>query len=141
MNRSVRPPVAPSLHFLRAPQPARLQGQLVTANLFPLLGVRPQLGRLFRADEDAAGAAGVVLLSDGAWRRLYNADSSVVGRAISVNNEAHTVVGIMPPNFKFPENAEIWLPVAPLLHADHRDWRTLVTVARLQAGVTIAQAN
>ncbi|PYP63362.1 MAG: ABC transporter permease [Gemmatimonadetes bacterium] len=130
-----------SVAITEGTEPARLQGQLVTANLFPLLGVRPQLGRLFRADEDAAGAAGVVLLSDAAWRRLYNADSSVVGRVISVNNEAHTVVGIMPPNFKFPENAEIWLPVAPLLHADHRDWPTLAAVARLQPGVTIVQAN
>jgi predicted permease len=96
---------------------------------------------LFRSDEDVPGAPGVVLLSDAAWRRLYDANPSVVGRVISVNSEPHTVVGIMPPNFKFPDRSEIWLPMAPLLHADHRDWRTLAMVGRLKAGVTIAQAN
>src|SRR5689334_17142357 len=130
-----------SVAITEGTEPVRLSGELITANLFPLLGVRPQLGRLLRADEDAAGAAGVVLLSDAAWKRLYGGDPSLIGRVISVNNEARTVVGIMPPDFKFPENAEIWVPMAPLLHADHRDWRSLALIARLKAGVTIAQAN
>ena len=69
-----------SVAITEGTDPARLSGELITANLFPMLGVRPQLGRLFRADEDAAGAPGVVLLSDAAWKRLYNSDSSVVGR-------------------------------------------------------------
>lgn len=130
-----------SVAITEGTEPARLDGQLVTGNLFSLLGVQPQLGRLFRADEDTPGAPGVVLLSDAAWRRLYDADPSVVGRVISVNGEPHTVVGIMPPNFKFPDRSEIWLPMAPLLHADHRDWRALAMVGRLKPGVTIAQAN
>src|SRR5689334_811274 len=130
-----------SVAITEGTEPARLDGQLITGNLFSLLGVRPQLGRLFRADEDTQGAAGVVLLSDAAWRRLYDGDPSVVGRVISVNGEPHTVVGIMPPDFKFPDRSEIWLPMAPLLHADHRDWRSLQMVGRLKAGVTIAQAN
>src|SRR5206468_12582170 len=67
-----------------------------------------QLGRLFRPDEDAAGAPRTILLSDAAWHRVYGADSSVVGRVISVNNLPHTVVGIMPVNFRFPENSEAW---------------------------------
>jgi len=130
-----------SVAITEGTEPARLDGQLVTGNLFSLLGVRPQLGRLFRADEDTPGAAGVALLSDAAWRRLYDADPSVVGRVISVNGEPHTLVGIMPPDFKFPDRSEIWLPMAPLLHADHRDWRSLALVGRLKAGVTIEQAN
>jgi putative ABC transport system permease protein len=132
---------ARSIAITEGTEPVRLSGELITANLFPLLGVRPQLGRLFRADEDASGSGGVVLLSDAVWKRLYAGDPSVVGRVISVNNEARTVVGIMPPDFKFPENAEIWVPMAPLLHADHRDWRSLALIGRLSAGVTIAQAN
>src|SRR5580765_2131060 len=130
-----------SIAITEGTEPVRLSGELITANLFPLLGIRPQLGRLFRADEDAAGAGGVVLLSDAVWKRLYAGDPSVVGRVISVNSEARTVVGIMPPEFKFPEKAEIWVPMAPLLHADHRDWRSLALIARLKPGVTIAQAN
>jgi putative ABC transport system permease protein len=130
-----------SVAITEGTEPARLDGQVITANLFPLLGVRPQLGRVFRPDEDTPGATGVVLLSDAAWRRLYAADPSVVGRVISVNDEPHTVVGIMPPGFKFPDRSEIWLPMAPLLHADHRDWRSLALVGRLKAGITISQAN
>jgi putative ABC transport system permease protein len=130
-----------SVAITEGTEPARLVGELITANLFPSLGVRPQLGRLFRADEDAAGAPGVALLGDAVWKRLYAGDPSVVGRVISVNNEARTVIGIMPPDFKFPELAEIWLPMAPLLHADHRDWRSLSLIGRLQPGVTVTQAN
>jgi putative ABC transport system permease protein len=130
-----------SIAITEGTEPVRLSGELITANLFPLLGVRPQLGRLFRADEDAPGADGVVLLSDAVWKRLYAGDPSVVGRVISVNNEARTVVGIMPPDFKFPDRGEIWLPMAPLLHADHRDWRSLAMIGRLKPGVTLAQAN
>jgi putative ABC transport system permease protein len=122
-------------------EPVRLAGVLITVNMFPLLGVAPQLGRLFRPDEDAAGASGVVLLGDAAWKRLYGGNPSIVGRVISVNNEPHTVVGIMPPDFKFPQDGEIWLPMAPLLHADHRDWRSLSLIGRLQPGLTVAQAN
>ena len=130
-----------SVAITEGAEPARLSGELITANLFPLLGVRPQLGRLFREDEDVAGAPGVALLSDAGWKRLYNGDPSVVGRVISVNDEPHTVVGIMPPDFKFPQNAEIWLPMAPLLHADHRDWRSVELIARLRSGVSLVQAN
>jgi len=130
-----------TIAITEGPEPVRLSGELITASLFPLLGVRPQLGRVFRAEEDTPGATGVVLLSDAVWKRLYAGDPSVVGRTISVNNEARMVVGIMPPDFKFPDRGEIWLPMAPLLHADHRDWRSLALIARLQPGISISQAN
>jgi putative ABC transport system permease protein len=130
-----------SVAITEGTEPARVRGQLVSANLFQLLGVQPQRGRLFRRDEDAAGAPGVVLLGDAVWQRLYGGDSSVVGRVISVNNQPHTVVGIMPADFKFPQAAELWLPMAPLLHADRRDARSVVMLARLKGDVTLAQAN
>ncbi|HKW49248.1 MAG TPA: ABC transporter permease [Gemmatimonadaceae bacterium] len=130
-----------SVAITEGTDPARLSGELITANLFPLLGIRPQLGRLFREDEDVVGAPGVALLGDAAWKRLYDGDPSVVGRVISINNEPHTVVGIMPPDFKFPDRGEIWLPMAPLLHAEHRDWRSLDLIGRLKSGTTLAQAN
>jgi putative ABC transport system permease protein len=132
---------ARSVAITEGTEPARVRGQLVTANLFPLLGVQPQRGRLFRPDEDAAGAPSVVLLGDAVWHRLYGGDPSVVGRVISVNNAPHTVVGIMPPNFKFPQAAELWLPMAPVLRADDRDARSVAMLARLKDGVTLAQAN
>ena len=130
-----------SLVITEGDEPARLTGMLISASLFPMLGVRPQLGRLFRPDEDLPGAPGVVLLSDATWRKLYAADSSVVGRVISVNNEPRTVVGIMPPRFKFPSRQEIWIPIGPTLANDKRAWRSTALIGRLKPGIGIEQAN
>lgn len=88
-------------------EPVRLSGQLISANLFPMLGVQTQIGRLFRPDEDKAGAAGVVILGDAVWRRRYAADPGILGRVISINTLPHTVVGVMQPLFKFPERRNL----------------------------------
>lgn len=130
-----------SIAITEGDEPARLSGMAITGNLFPLLGIRPQLGRVFRPDEDAAGAPGTIMLSDAIWRRLYGSDRTVVGRVISVNNEPRTVVGIMPPGFRFPENADAWIPMAPAMHADHRDWRSVSGIGRLKPDVSIDAAN
>lgn len=130
-----------SLAITEGEEPERLFGQIISANLFPMLGVRPQIGRLFRADEDRPGAPGVILLSDGVWKRRYAADSLVLGRVISVNNLPYPVVGVMPPKFKFPQQSELWIPMAPLLHADHRDWRSVAMIGRLRPGVSVAEAS
>ena len=122
-------------------EPVRLSGQLISANLFPRLGVQTQIGRLFHPDEDKAGAAGVVILSDAVWRRRYAADPGILGRVISINTLPHTVVGVMQPLFKFPESAEIWLPLAPLVATSPRTQREVVMLARLKPGVTPEQAN
>lgn len=122
-------------------EPMRLGGQLVTANLFSMLGVHPQLGRLFRADEDKAGAPGVVLLGDAVWRRKYAADSSIIGRVISVNSLPYTVVGVMPEMFKFPESSEIWVPMAPLLASATRDARAVAMIGRLKPNVSNEQGS
>jgi putative ABC transport system permease protein len=130
-----------SVAITEGAEPVRLRGQLVSANLFPMLGVRAQIGRVFRAEEDSAGAAGVVLLSDAVWRQLYAADSSVVGRVISLDNLRYTVVGVMPPRFAFPRTGELWLPMGPLLHSDKRESRSVQMIGRLKPGVTISQAD
>jgi putative ABC transport system permease protein len=130
-----------SVAITEGDEPERIFGQLVSANLFPILGITPQIGRVFRPDEDKTGAPGVVLLSDGLWRRRYLSDSTIVGRVISINNLPYTVVGIMPPRFKFPQVSELWLPIAPFLHDDKRDLRSVSMVGRLKPDVTIAQAN
>lgn len=122
-------------------EPVRLSGQLISANLFPMLGVKPQIGRLFRPDEDRAGAAGVVLLSDAVWRRQYQADPAILNRVISINSQAYTVVGVMEPFFRFPENSDLWVPLAPLTASSLRAQREVVMLARLKDGVTMEQAN
>jgi predicted permease len=130
-----------NLAITEGEEPERLNGQAISAALFPLLGMRPQLGRLFREDEDQPGAPGVVLLSDEVWHRRYAGDSSVLGRVISINNNPHTVVGVMPHRFKFPGDAELWVPIAPLLSNDRREWRGVIAYARLKEGVTLQQAD
>jgi predicted permease len=130
-----------SVAITEGEEPERLNGQGISWSLFPVLGVRPQLGRLFREDEDQRGAEGVALLSDRVWRRRYSGDSSIIGRVISVNNTPHTVVGVMPPRFAFPSDGDIWLPLAPLHAADRREWRNMQVIGRLRPGISMEQAD
>ena len=95
-------------------EPERLQGSAITWDLFPVLGVAPILGRHFNAEDDRPGAEPVVMLSHEVWQRRYQGDPSLVGRSVSVNGRPHTVVGIMPPKFSFPEDQKIWVPLGPL---------------------------
>jgi putative ABC transport system permease protein len=122
-------------------RPERVSGSLVSAELFPLLGVRPVLGRHIAFDEDRVGAPGVVLLSHELWVRRYGSDSTVVGRMIAVSGEPHTVVGVMPPRFKFPERAQLWLPITPRLTSAARDDRSVGVIARLRPGITLDGAR
>jgi predicted permease len=122
-------------------QADRVQGSSVTSNLFPLLGVAPQLGRGFR-EEDAAplGFERVVLLSDDLWRRSFGADPSIVGRSIRINGRALTVVGVMPPRFRFPEVDELWVPLGSA-DAQDRGARWIWGIGRLAEGVSLAGAR
>ncbi len=118
----------------------RVDAQAVTHDLLPLVGVRPALGRLFRADEDRPGGPPVVILSDGLWRRRFDARPDVVGRAVLLNGRPYTVVGVMPPRFRFPLTAQLWLPMAgdP---TEARDSRYVWTVARLRPTATLDAAR
>ena len=119
----------------------RYAGGAISHELFPMLGERPQLGRGFTADDDRQGGEPVVLISDDLWKRRYNGDPSVVGRVIQVNSRPHTVIGVMQPRFRFPENQYLWLPLAQYGVTDKRDIRGLEAFARLKDGVTLEQAR
>jgi len=119
----------------------RYAGAAIGHELFPMLGISPQLGRVFGAADDRQGAEPVVLISDDMWRRCYNADPSIVGRAIQVNSRPHTVIGVMPPRFKFPQSQYVWLPLAEFAVSQQRGARGLVVFARLRDGVTLEQAR
>jgi putative ABC transport system permease protein len=121
-------------------EPERFNGAVVSSTLFALLGTPPALGRDFRADDDRVGAERVVMLSDDVWRRRYNADRSIIGRAITVNALPHTVIGVMPPGFMFPESQRLWVTIAPYFETTARDLRVLQVFARLKPGVSIDQA-
>lgn len=123
-----------------AGEPERLPGAAISWDLFPLLGVQPILGRGFRPEEDQPNAAGVVLLSHTVWTTRYQSDAGVVGRRVLVNSRPHTVVGVMPPKFNFPEIQEIWIPLTPTVPVEDRGGRNLFAFGRMAPGVGIEQA-
>jgi putative ABC transport system permease protein len=126
--------------------------EIVSSNLFRLLGTQPAVGRDFLAPEDQPGHL-VVILSDAFWRRHFNADRSVVGRSVNLNGRAYTIVGVMPVGFQFPVRAQardLWLTFSRLAMTDdpkdtpqtaQRGNDSLSSIARLKPGVTLDQAN
>jgi predicted permease len=128
---------------------SQARGSLVSASYFPLLGVRPALGRFFSADEDRPGGAPVAVLSHAYWRRQYAGDSSVQGRALRVGNALYTIIGVAAEGFTGPDvqAVDIWLPVAvagnPLMADDaltNRGDTWIELLARLRPGVPAPQA-
>ncbi|HKB07136.1 MAG TPA: ABC transporter permease, partial [Candidatus Polarisedimenticolia bacterium] len=124
-------------------EPERLDGQWVSASLFPTLGVQPLLGRVFRDEEDRPGAAPVALLSHRLWQRRFGSDPAIVGKPIALNGQSVTVVGIMPAGFRFPGSEdELWMPLAfDDQMASLRHSLMLRVVGRLAPGATPAQAR
>ena len=128
--------------FDAAKEAERVDGAHVAANLFDILGVRPQLGRLFLPGEDAIGAPRVVLLSDRLWRRRFNADSGIVDKSIMVDGMSARVVGVMQPGFNFPERGDLWRPFIESPANDVRDNRYHAgAIGRMKRGVSIEQAR
>lgn len=125
--------------------PQHLYGMKVTQNLLPMLGVDPLLGRLFIRGEDQAGAEHEVILSHGLWQRAFNHDPNVLGRTVTLDGEGYTVVGVMPPGFRFAPfwatHAELWVPDAFGDQIHNRGGNHLRVFARLKPGVTLEQAR
>jgi putative ABC transport system permease protein len=130
-----------SLTFSGEGEPERVQGASISWNLFQLLGVKPALGRPFRPDEDRAGAPGAVLLSHELWMRRFNGDPAIIGKTILVNAAAHTVAGVMPPGFEYPDNQLAWTPLEPFMHGKPRSERSLNVLGRLKPGVSPGRAR
>lgn len=117
----------------------------VIANFFQVLGVQPAMGRAFMAEDGRHGAAPVVLLSDAWWRRQFNADPAIVGKAIDLNGKQTTIIGVLPRTFDF---GAVFSPgakidaITPLdLYGPPRDWGNIITmIGRLKPGATLGQA-
>jgi predicted permease len=119
----------------------RVEGALVTANLFPLLGVQPIVGRHFTPDEERAGNDRVVLLSYGLWQRRYSADRNIVGKTIRVNALPYTVVGVMPARFNFPATGQAWRPLPVEIDGDRGNRFHAGAIGRLKDGVSLEAAQ
>jgi predicted permease len=117
-----------------------LLGARVSPSLFETLGVRPAVGRAFRADENEAGTSHVVLLSDGFWRRHFAADPKALGSTLRLNDEPHTIIGVMPASFRISARSPEQVYV-PLVADPNRGHGFLSVVGRLRPGAAIPQAQ
>ena len=129
---------------------SRLQGAVVNADLFPLLGVAPSLGRAFRPEEDKPGESGrVVILSQQLFQKRFNSDPNVINQSVTLDGKLFTIVGVMPPAFQFPiqnEPVELWTTVSgdregkePI--TEERGAHYMNVIGRLKPGVTKEQAQ
>ena len=124
--------------------PEQYAGVYMNAGGFDITGAKPIIGRLFTANDDRVGAPGVVVLSNDIWKNRYGSDPSVLGKNVRVQALDVTIIGVMPPNMKFPFNTEAWIPLAQLPPAVvnlGRGNRQLFVFGRLADGVTLEQAR
>ena len=128
-----------------AATPEMLRGAQVSWQWFDVFWAQPILGRVFRAEEDVPGANHEIVLSYAAWKKRFGADKNVVGRKVELNKESFEIVGVMGPEFAWPNRAEIWTPLAltPSRYTDpnYRFNEYLFGVGRLKPGATLQQAN
>ena len=120
----------------------RVEGAGVTAALFPLLGVRPLLGRTFTPEDELPGKDRVIVLGHGLWQRRFGGARDIVGRAITVDGASYTVIGVMPPRFAFPQRGHAWVPFPNDEWREGRSNRGYAgAIARLKPGVTLERAQ
>ena len=125
-------------------QPERLSGQRVSASFFPVLGVNPLLGRNFLPEEDRLGAGGVVMLSHGLWQRRFGASPEILGKSLSLSARNYTVIGILPRDFRYRDQGELYVPLGQWDAIDLREREAhmgLRGIARLKPGITLAAAE
>jgi predicted permease len=133
-------------------QPARVRITIVAPNYFALLGVKPQLGRIFNPDDYSPGFTEEVVISDRLWKGAFGSDPNILNKSVRLDTDLYRVVGVMPPGFDAPgrmaeeRNVEVWAATSfygtPMPYSPPRSRRYLPTaVARLKPGMTIAQAQ
>ncbi len=127
-------------------EPERLSDVPVSQNFFPLLGITPQLGRLFNDEESKWHGPKAVLLSHGLWTRRFASDPGIVGRNLTLNDEPVAVIGVLPASFDFPSvfapgsHIDLYSPF-PLTPETNRWGNTMAMIGRLKPGVSVASAQ
>lgn len=131
-----------SVNLSAVEPPERLRGFRATANLFDALGVKPMLGRTFKPEEEETGKDNVAILTHGLWQRRFASDPQIVGKTITLNGVARTIVGVLPAELNYPRGGEVF---APLVFSSElrqsRGSHGYLSVARLKNGVSVAQAQ
>ncbi len=124
--------------------PEKVTGVSAAAGLFPLLGAYAALGRTFSASEESFGKHRVVVLSDALWRRRFGGAPGAIGEAVRLNGELYNIIGVMPPDFRFPNQAALlWMPMsfAPKDNMATRENHFIHAIARMKPGVSVAQSR
>ncbi len=133
-----------NLSGLQGRAPEQISGAIVTANFFKVIGLQPQLGRVFTADEDKVGGPLLAVISDKLWERIFARDAHVIGRVVNFGNQPYTVIGVMPPEMFSPRTVEVWFPL--MRRTDDAMWQArdnhpgLFGWGRLKDGVTMEKA-
>lgn len=122
--------------------PERVHAKATSAEFFSLLQVTPMLGRAWQREDEAPGAAPVILLTHALWQRRFSGDSSLIGQTITLDGVSQEVVGILPPDFGFfGEPADIWVPLTLELNEDAYRGRWLRVIGRLNPGIDVGRAK
>jgi predicted permease len=124
-------------------KPIRLTGSRISHTWLEILGAEPLIGRSFTAEDDATGAAPVMLLSYAAWQSHYSGDPDVIGQVANINGRPGTLIGIMPKNFNFPGQEDLWIPLLSSISSDdlERGTWSINLMGRLKDGVDMEQAS
>jgi predicted permease len=135
-----------SFNLTGVDKPIQLRGQTVNWNFFALLGVQPQLGRMFTPEDDRYGAARTALLSYGIWQEKFGGEPNIIGRKLLLSGDPHEVIGVLPEGFEYFRATDVYIPIGLLLKpntglTDRGTNLGLTAVARLKPGVTLQQAN
>jgi putative ABC transport system permease protein len=134
-----------NLSELTTREPEQISGALVTASFFKVIGLKPQIGRVFTEEEDRAGGPQLAVISDTLWNRVFNRDPNVLGKDLIFGDQPYTVIGVMPPQMFSPRTVEVWFPLTR--RSANPDWQDrdshpgLYAWARLKSGVTIEDAR
>ena len=124
--------------------PQRLVGAQVSWTWLDVFGVKPIMGREFRPEEDQPNANQETILAYSTWQRLFGSDPAIVGKSVQLNQQYFKVVGVMGPDFHWPSDADLWVPIGlppATFAADNRFNESFLAVARLQPGITFSQAD
>jgi len=122
-------------------EPIEVRGSRISHGLFEVLGVKPYLGRTFTATEDRPEEDAVLILGHRLWQNHFGADPGILGKKVVISQRPRTVVGVMPPGFRFPEVSEMWVPLALTTQTFTRTDHGLLATARLKNGISFAQAQ
>lgn len=131
------------VNFTDGRTPERLRRAAVSPDLFPLLGIQPELGSIFQGDERAFDNQHVVLLSHGLWQRRFGNSPAVIGQGLRLDGESYTVMGVMPKGFNFPQGVDLWVPLAfgNAALPGERGAHGFHVVALMKPGATLTEAR